>query len=556
MKKSNIITNRFTTLFFLFFCSLVLQAQSFTQKIDAMVSSAYGPEVPGISILVAKEGKPIYRKAFGKADLELDVKSTPENVYEIGSITKQFTAVAILMLQEQGKLNVQDEITKYIPDYPTQDKKITIHQLLNHTSGIKSYTNMPIFMNLARTDMSPTELIDKFKNEPMEFEPGTEFNYNNSGYILLGHIIEVVTSDTYENFIEKNIFKPLGMKNSRYGKMNEIIPNRANGYSEAEGDSFVNANYLSLTLPYAAGSLMSTVDDLLLWQNAISANTLIERSSLETAINGSTLANGEKIPYGYGWGKNKIQGETAIAHSGGIFGYSTNGIYLPNQDMYIIGLTNCDCNDVGTITTKIAALAMDKPFPDPKDAVAVSETEMQEWVGTYEFEDGAIRYITLKDGSLYSVREGSNRDEPFKIYPMKNGSYIFEEGTIGYVFSKNENGDRQAVFTANGNEVKGKGTDKTAPPEREPVVIAPEILKAYEGKYELQPGFVLEVTTQGSQLFAQATGQPKAEVFAESETKFFLKVVAAEITFNKKNGKVTSLTLNQGGQQMEAAKIE
>ena len=219
-------------------------------------------------------------------------------------------------------------------------------------------------------------------------------------------------------------------------------------------------------------------------------------------------------------------------------------------------MTNCDCNDVGAITTKIAALAMDKPFPDPKDAITVSETKMQEWVGAYEFEDGAIRYITLKDGSLYSVREGSNRDEPFKIYPMKNGSYIFEDGTISYVFSKNENGDRQAVFTANGNEVQGKGIDKTAAPEREPVVIAPEILKAYEGKYELQPGFVLEITTQGSQLFAQATGQPKAEVFAESETKFFLKVVAAEITFNKKNGKVTSLTLNQGGQQMEAAKIE
>ena len=307
MKKSTIITNRFTTLFFLFFCSLVLQAQSVTQKIDTMVSSAYGPEAPGISILVAKEGKPIYRKAFGKADLELDVNATPENVYEIGSITKQFTAVAILMLQEQGKLNVQDEITKYIPDYPTQDKKITIHQLLNHTSGIKSYTNMPTFMNLARTDMTPTELIDKFKNEPMEFEPGTEFNYNNSGYILLGHIIEVVTGDTYENFIEKNIFETLGMKNSRYGKMNEIIPNRANGYSEAEGDSFINANYLSLTLPYAAGSLMSTVDDLLLWQNAISANTLIKRSSLETAINGSTLANGKKYLMGMAGEKIKFK---------------------------------------------------------------------------------------------------------------------------------------------------------------------------------------------------------------------------------------------------------
>jgi len=556
MRKPTKIIKPFAVLLTIFISSIGVSAQSLTQKMDAIVTSAYGPNAPGISILVAKEGKPIYRKAFGKSNLELDVNATPENVYEIGSITKQFTAVAILMLQEQGKLSVQDEITKYIPDYPTQGKKITIHQLLNHTSGIKSYTNMASFMNLARTDMTPTELIDKFKNEPMEFDPGTAFNYNNSGYILLGQIIEVVTGDTYENFIEQKIFEPLGMKNSRYGKMTEVIPNRANGYSEAETDSYVNANYLSLTLPYAAGSLMSTVDDLLIWQNAISANKLIKRSSLETAINGSTLSNGDKIEYGYGWGTNNIQGELSIAHSGGIFGYSTNGIYLPEQDIYVIGLTNCDCNDVGAITNKIAALAIGKPYPEPKDAVTVTEAEMQQWVGAYEFEDGAIRHITLNDDSLYSLREGSTRAEPFKIFPIENGNYFFEDGTISYSFSKSDTGERQATFTANGIPTVGKGIDKKAPSERESILVSEELLKEYYGKYELQPGFVFEVTGKGSQLFAQATGQPKAELFAETDSKFFLKVVPAEITFNKDDGKVSSLTLNQGGQQMSATKIE
>ncbi|WP_378175002.1 serine hydrolase [Aquimarina sp. SS2-1] len=551
-------SQRIKTILLFYICAvnfLTLKAQNLEQEIDDIVTSMYNTEEPGISILVAKDGKPLYRKAFGKASLELDVPLKPENVFEIGSITKQFTAVAILMLEEQGKLRVEDEITKYIPDYPTNGKKITIHHLLNHTSGIKSYTGMDSFITLARTDMTPEELIDVFKNEPMDFDPGEEFRYNNSGYILLGYIIEVITGDTYENFIEKNIFKKIGMNASYYGSMSEIIKNRALGYKQ-DGDDYLNADYLSLTLPYAAGSLMSTVDDLLKWQNAISANSFIKRTSLEKAINGSKLNNGEEINYGYGWGKVDIQGAKGYAHSGGIFGYTTNGIFLEDENVYVIGLTNCSCKNVGEITKKVAATVIGKPIPDKKDAIALSIDEAKKWVGAYEFKDNVIRHVMLKDGKLFSLREDESSRE-FQIYPMKDGSYIFDDGTISYNFSMSDDGKRQTIFKTADESFVGKEIDKAPPAERKTISVAPDILKQYVGKYELQPNFIIDVTVEGNSIYAKATGQPKFEIFAETETLFFLKVVPAEITFNKKeDGAVDSLTLNQGGRQMPAKRIE
>jgi len=528
------------------------EAQDLKSQVDEYLLSHSQPNAPGASILIAKDGKAIYKKAVGMANLELNVPLSTDNVFEIGSITKQFTAVSILMLEEQGKLKVEDEITKYISDYPTNGKTITIHHLLNHTSGIKSYTSMESFMKNARTDMTPTELIDVFKNEPMDFDPGEKFLYNNSGYILLGHIIEVVTMQSYEDFIEKNIFTKLGMKTSYYGSMKDIIKNRAYGYQDRNG--FVNADYLSLTLPYAAGSIMSTVDDLLIWQNAISANKLIKRSSLEKAINGSTLSNGEKIPYGYGWSQGSVNGSDTYEHSGGIFGYTTNGIFLPQEDMYIIALSNCDCSNVGEISTKIAAMAIGKPFPSPKDAITLSEDKLKKWTGAYEFEDGAVRFITLDGNKLKSQREGS---EIFDIYAMSDNHFIFEEGTISYQFGINKDGSKLVVMSNNGNDSKGKAVDKEAPKEKVVITLAPEVLKQYNGKYELAPTFHIVVTAKGNQLFAQATGQPEFEIFAESETTFFLKVVPASIDFSKNDkGEVISLTLHQGGQDMQGKKIE
>lgn len=528
-------------------------SQNIEQQLKAYLNEqGFNNDSPGLSLLIAKNGTTIYKVGLGMADLENKVKVSPNHVFEIGSITKQFTAVSILMLEEQGKLSVTDDITKYIEDYPTQGKTITIHHLLNHTSGIKSYTNMPSFREHARTDMTPVELIQVFKNEPMEFDPGTQYNYNNSGYILLGHIIEIVSNQSYADFIKTNIFDPLGMSNSYYGSMTQIIPNRARGYSETES-GFRNANYLSLTLPYAAGSIMSTTEDLLKWQNAINAHTLISENTLNKAINGSKLNNGDDIPYGYGWIKGNIRGSRTYEHSGGIFGYSTNGIFLPEENIYVIGLTNCDCGNVGAITTNVAAIALGKPFPKKEDAVVLRKEQLAKWIGAYEFDGGVIRHITLKDNQLFSQREGSTN---LKIYPMTETNFIFDGGDVSYDFYM-ENDKRMTKFTASGNTIVGHGIDKAPPAEKVEMSLPVEVLSQYVGKYELQPTFIISIQVRGNRLFAQATGQPEFEIFATKKDEFFLKAVAAEVTFNRTtDGTIESLTLKQGGQEMPAKKIE
>ncbi len=538
-------------LLFVFLCSFA-EAQNIADEIDELVKASYPTDQPGVALLVSKNGKVVYRGASGQSNLELGVPMKPENVFELASITKQFTAVAILMLEEQGKLSVDDEITKFIPDYPTQNTKITIHHLLNHTSGVKSYTSMNLD-SLARLDKTPTELIDVFKNEPMDFKPGERFLYNNSGYVLLGYIIEKVSGKTYEDFIEQEIFQPLEMANSRYGKMSELIPNRANGYMTAES-GFRNADYLSLTLPYAAGSLMSTVDDMLKWQIALSTNRLIKKESLDKAINGSTLNNGDAIDYGYGLSKGDLKGSSLYTHSGGIFGYSTNGIYFPEEEVYVIGLTNCSCKDIGTLTQVVGALAIGKRFPSKKDVVSLSEAQLKKWVGAYEFDGGAIRRISLKDDILISQRDGSTE---FKIYPLTEDHFIFEEGTIAYHFSIDKNGKKQVKMTNLGGEILGVETTKKPAAEREGIAVKESVLQQYVGSYELQPGFDLNITLEAQKLYIQATGQPKLQLHAEANEKFFLKEVPAEIVFVKDDsGKYATCILHQNGQKMPAKRKE
>lgn len=329
-------------------------AQTIESKMDSLIISKFKADNPGAVFLVAKEGKSIYRKAFGKANLEMNIDMQPEFVFEIGSMTKQFTAVAIALLEEQGKLNFQDEIVKFIPDYPTQGNKMTIHHLLTHTSGIKDFTKMKELRSISKKDLSPKELVDFFKNEPMDFNSGEQFKYNNSGYIVLGYIIEIVSGQSYEDFIQKNIFDKLEMEATYYANHRKIIKNRVSGYHNKEG--YINNDYISFTLPYASGSIMSTVDDMLKWQNAMDTNKLVSSKTKQKILTNYKLNSGEEIHYGYGWHIKEINNSISIEHGGSIFGFKSMGIYLPKEKVYVIGLSNCDCNSPTQITKDIATL--------------------------------------------------------------------------------------------------------------------------------------------------------------------------------------------------------
>ncbi len=308
--------------------------------------------------MVTKNGKPMYRKAFGKANLELNVAMSPEHVFQLGSITKQFTAIAILMLEEQGKLNVMSPISKYVADYPQGDK-ITIHHLLTHTSGIKDFTKMKSLRDIAQKEMTPKMMVDFFKNEPIDFAPGEKFDYNNSGYVLLGYIIEVVAGMSYEDFIKKHIFEKVGMKQSFYASDRQIIPGRVYGYQKKE-NVYVNKTHISFSVPFASGSLMATADDMLQWQNALNQNVLLRAENIKKAFTKYKLNNGDVITYGYGWHIRDIRGIPSREHGGSIFGFKTMGVYIPSEDIYVIGLSNCDCHSPTQVTKDIASAVLQR----------------------------------------------------------------------------------------------------------------------------------------------------------------------------------------------------
>ncbi|MAB50101.1 MAG: serine hydrolase [Flavobacteriaceae bacterium] len=354
--KNQIVLKTFSLLLLLILFQFSY-SQGLEKKIDSLITTVFKDnEGPGSVFLVAKDGKAFYRKAFGKSNIELNVNMTPLNIFQIGSMTKQFTAIAIMMLEEQGKLNVTDSISKYVPDYPNGNK-ITIHHLLTHTSGIKDFTKIKSIMSIAKKDLTPKELVNFFKNEPVDFQPGEKFEYNNSGYVVLGYIIELVSGQTYEDFIEKNIFEKLGMNNSRYASDREIVKNRAYGYHN-KGE-LTNKMYVSLSIPYASGSLMSSVDDMLKWQNAIKKNGLVSQSTTEKVFRKYTLNNGEPFTYGYGWHLKDIEGIPTREHGGSIFGFKSMAVYVPDLDIYVVGFSNCDCNSPTNIVREISSLVIE-----------------------------------------------------------------------------------------------------------------------------------------------------------------------------------------------------
>ena len=334
-------------------------AQSLAKKIDNAILTEFKDKIgPGGVFMVAKNGEVIYQKAFGKSNLELEVNLTTENIFQLGSMTKQFTAIAILMLEEQGKLDVKQTVSKYIPDYPSGDS-ITLHHLLTHTSGIKDFTKMKALRDIAQKEMTPKMMVEFFKNEPVDFKPGEKFDYNNSGYVLLGYIIELVSGETYEDYIKKHIFQKVGMNQSYYATDRQIIAKRAYGYQKKES-GYVNKTIINFSVPFASGSLMSSTNDMLKWQNALSKNILLTNENIQKAFNKYKLNSGEEFTYGYGWHIKELNGTPSREHGGSIFGFKTMGVYIPSVDIYVIGFTNCDCNSPTQLVRDIAALALKK----------------------------------------------------------------------------------------------------------------------------------------------------------------------------------------------------
>ncbi len=403
------------------------------------------------SVLVARDGKVIHAAGYGLANREHEVPNGTKTKFRLGSISKQFTAAAILKLEEQGRLSTADTLCKYLESCPDAWSRITIHQLLTHTAGVPNFTSFPDYRQTWSLQSRPEQTVLRFKDKPLEFEPGSKMSYSNSGYILLAVVIEKAAGMKFEDYLTSSIFAPLGMKDTGNDSHIEIIRNRADGYGK-QGDRFVNSDYLAMTIPIGAGSLYSTVEDLLIWDQALYGEKLLTKKSLARMYTPALQG------YAYGWAIGKQHERRTVAHGGGINGFSTAITRFPEDRTLVVVLSNLMSAPAGKIAHDLAAIVFNAKYEAPRERVVIK--------------------------------------------------------------------------------------------------VDPKVYDAYAGKYEIAPSFIMSVTREGDRLMTQATGQAKVEVFPESETKFFLKVVDAQLTFVKgADGKVTHLILHQGGNR-EAKKIE
>ena len=398
------------------------EAQNKARLIDDLVQKYYEYGQFNGTVLVAEQGKVIFKKGYGEANKEWDIPNTPDTKFRLGSITKQFTSMLIMQLVDEGKIKVDGKLTDYIPEYPkTNGDKVTVYHLLTHTSGIPSYTSMANFSReYLRNPYTPTDFIKVFWDLPLEFEPGTKFVYNNSGYFLLGVIIEKVTGKPYAEVLEERIFRPLGMKSSGYDLSAPILAKRAAGY-EKRGGGYVNASYADMTVPYSAGALYSTVEDLFIWDQALSAGRLLSKESMEALFT-------PRIPmsprpgapyYAYGWSVGKValgksqDSVSTIGHGGAINGFSTLLTRVPETKTFVVLLNNTGGAPLGAMSVGILGILYGKPYAEPRRSIAE-----------------AIRDAATKSGTDAAWQQ-------LRDLRQKNEEYYLSEGevnSLGYEF--------------------------------------------------------------------------------------------------------------------------
>jgi CubicO group peptidase (beta-lactamase class C family) len=441
---------------FLFLISFLLLTSSFGQSrqdkkiaksLDELIPKRLTEIAPGCVVLVAKDDKIIYRKAFGSANTELNILMQPEMLFRIGSMTKQYTAIAVLQLVEQGKIRLQDSIQKYIKDFPSKGYTITIENLLTHTSGIKDYLSEISNPSKQKETYTPEEGVDYIKDEPLNFKPGSNYRYSNSNFYLLGYIIEIVTGETFEKYLQENVLDKAGLKNTFYIDSEKHIPNVAQGYSKFDG-KIEKATLQPIDILYSAGGLISNVDDIYKWHRALYSQQLIKKETLEKAITPYKFPDGTFSQYACGWFVKNIDGSKTIEHSGSTDGFQSDEIYLPDESVFVVALYNCYEADMDwqILTNDIARVALGKPLDNE---VKVKEDVLKSYVGTYEVNVNSVNHkliVTFEDGRL-SIEATNPEDRLPKVqmYAKNENEFYIKEAALRFEFIKDTNNSFKIV---------------------------------------------------------------------------------------------------------------
>lgn len=521
-----------------------------------LIDDLYGPvnnkPNSAIAVLVAKDGKIVYNKGFGYADIEKKIPVKHETKFRIGSITKQFIGAAILKLQEQGKIKVTDKLSKYISDFP-RGNEVSIHHLLTHTSGINSYTGKEDFLVRVLKPVTEEELLKYFIKDEYNFSPGEKFQYNNSGYFLLGYIIQKITGHRFGDYLKSQFFDPLDMKNSGVHSSIAKLSNEAIGYEKTDSGYKRSLDW-DMSWAGGAGALYSTVLDMYKWNEALFNGKVLSDSSIKMAFTPVVLNNGSKptgSEYGYGWFMSDHRGLQTIGHSGGLHGFISQMIRVPKENLTIVLLTNVTPSQVEINPGKIAEFYLwEKMEAQPAFSIKnVKEENLNQYAGRYQI-DNSVMTITVEGDALFAQVSGQGKHP---IYPSAPGQYFWKvvEATVRFI--KNEKGEvASAEFQQGSFKI-------TAPKMAEVVTIKLDssVLTRYTGSYDYGNNILVAVTQSDGKIYAQATGDQPYEMFPVAENEFIVKELNAKLLFSKDaEGKVNSVKITMGGNIKEAPRVK
>jgi CubicO group peptidase (beta-lactamase class C family) len=535
----------------------VAQPADLRAQADAILAAAYPADGPGATVIITRGGRTVYSGSRGLADLAARRPLTAGTVFRLGSLTKQFTAAVVLQLVQEGRISLDDPVSRFFPDYPRPGAAATVRQLLNHTSGIQSYTGIPGFMagDAPARAHSTAEMIALFRGLPSPTPPGEAWAYNNSGYVLLGGIIEQVTGKPWHRVVEERIARPLGLRSIGYGVERETLPNMARGYDGGTAAS-APARPIHMSVPHAAGALVGTAADMARWGQALHHGRVVSQALYAQMTSPAPLPGGRTHPYGFGLAMDELKGRPVIAHSGGIFGFSTYAVYVPAQDVYVTVLTNSDspATPPGIVALRLAALAVGDPFPSFTRATVAPGT-LAPLFGVYRVgEGGATRRFFARDGRLWTLREGG---QDLEVFAAGGDRFFYGPGSLTWFrLVRSPDGAHVMEMYQNGSTTAERAVRTgDVPPEPAAVQVPRATLQSYAGRYQT-PGPAADIALgENGVLTIQLSGQEAIALRPVSATEFIVQQVNARIVFHPENGQVNRFVIHQGGRELEARRI-
>jgi CubicO group peptidase (beta-lactamase class C family) len=526
--------------------SAAAQPADFTAQADSLVQAAYRADGPGAAVVVTRRGQVVYSAGRGLADVEEQKAITADTPFRLGSIVKQFTAAVVLQLADEGKISLDDPVSRFFPDWPEPAARATVRQLLNHTSGIQDFSKVPGWIAANRPKAWTTaELLALFRTLPARSKPGEAWEYNNGGYVMLGAIVEKVTGKAWHEAVDERIARPLGLGTIAHAASDRALRTMARGYSE-EGGRQVPLETVPVTVAHASGGLVGSVRDVARWAQALHHGRVVGPAWYQEMIRPARLADGTTRPYGFGLRLQQLRGRPAFAHGGAGAGLDTDSLYLPAEDLFVAVFANSDspATDPGILTRRLAALALGEPFP-ALGRVEVDMAAIEPLFGLYSAETGPPLRFFARGGKLF-VGMGEGELEAF---PAGDDRFFFGPDRLIWVRFERKPGGAHVALVDRPDEAKPLRAVRSgpAPPA---FTVAPEVLRTYVGTYRTEALAVTIALGADGSLTITPAGQRPMRMRPVSETEFRIDGTPMRLIFHPENGRVDRLTLYRGAREL------